>query len=174
MVRKFAAAAAVSLLALAAACGGPSGETTETATSTPAAAPAPAPAEAPAAEAEPAAPVELVSLEITNAAGETLSGDPARGQRVFSQCMACHSVNAGENRVGPSLHAIIGRTAGSVEGFRYSEANRTSGKTWTEQALYDYLESPQTVIRGTTMTFAGIRDGQQRADLIAYLKTHTQ
>jgi cytochrome c len=115
---------------------------------------------------------EAVSIElaIQDASGATLSGDPERGERVFAQCQSCHSIDAGVNRTGPSLHGIIGRVAGSVEGFRYSDANRNSGITWSEQELFDYLENPRARVPGTTMAFAGIRNAQQRADLIAHLK----
>ena len=127
---------------------------------------------APQAQATPAPPVVPVTLEIVDAAGVAMIGDPAGGRRVFLQCQSCHSVVAGDNRVGPSLHNIIGRAAGSVEGFTYTEANRTSGITWTQQQLFDYLESPRTKVPGTNMVFAGLRDPQQRADLIAYLSTN--
>ncbi|MBI1250422.1 MAG: c-type cytochrome [Alphaproteobacteria bacterium] len=135
---------------------------------TEAAAPA---AEAPAAEAETAA-VEPVSLNITDASGAQLTGDPTAGQRIFAQCATCHSVDAGVNRVGPSLHNIIGRESGTVPGFRYSAANQASDITWTEQELFTYLENPQAKIPGTIMAFVGLRQPQQRADVIAYLKTH--
>jgi cytochrome c len=76
----------------------------------------------------------------------------------------------GVNKVGPSLAGIVGRPAGSIPGFRYSEANKGSGITWTEQELYVYLEDPKKKIPGTIMAFAGIKDSQKRADLISYLK----
>jgi cytochrome c len=98
-------------------------------------------------------------------------GDPAAGQRVFAQCRACHVTDKGVNRVGPSLHGIVGRKAGTVPGFKYSKANASSGVTWTEDKLFEYLENPRKFIPGTTMAFAGIRNPQQRADLIAWLKT---
>lgn len=103
-----------------------------------------------------------------------LTGDAAAGARVFRQCMACHSVQEGQNRVGPSLHGVIGREAGTVEGFRYSSANRESHINWTEEALFVYLENPRQFIPRTTMAFVGVRDAQQRADLIAYLRDNTQ
>ena len=71
---------------------------------------------------------------------------------------------------GPSLYKIIGRTAGSVEGFRYSDANASSGVVWTEETMFAYLEQPQRVIPGTIMAFPGLRREQDRADVIAYLK----
>lgn len=155
-----AGAAVMALMALAA-CSQPS-------------TPAPkaeAPAAATQAKADPAPAAEPIALAITDATGATLSGDPARGRRMFLQCQSCHSLAAGDNRSGPSLNGIVGRPAGSVEGFQYTEANRNSGITWTEQELWAYLENPRGKIPGTNMVFAGIRDGQQRADLIAHLKT---
>jgi cytochrome c len=79
-------------------------------------------------------------------------------------------ITAGVNRVGPSLHAIVGRAAGTVEGFKYSDANKNSGITWTQQELFTYLENPRAKVPGTIMAFVGLRDAQQRADVIAYLK----
>lgn len=120
----------------------------------------------------PAPAGETIALEIVAADGTQLSGDTARGQRIYAQCRTCHALEAGLNRTGPSLHGIIGRHSGTVEGFRFSDANRNADVTWTEQALYDYLENPRAYIRGTTMAFAGLRDPQQRADVIAYLKVN--
>lgn len=139
---------------------------------TEAAAPA-ADAAAPAAAAAAAPAAGAMVLAITDKAGATLSGDPTKGEAVFRQCQTCHVVTAGVNKVGPSLHNIIGRPAGQVAGFRYSEANKKSGITWTEQELYTYLENPKARIPGTIMAFVGIKDSQKRADLVAYLKTHT-
>jgi cytochrome c len=102
----------------------------------------------------------------------SLKGDEVAGEKVFKQCMACHVVTEGQNRVGPSLHAIIGRTAGQVAGFSYSTANKTSGKVWDKETLYTYLEAPQKFMPGTKMAFAGLKKPQDRADVIAYLDTH--
>jgi cytochrome c len=115
-----------------------------------------------------------VALAITDASGTQLVGDAERGRRVFAQCTSCHSIEAGVNRVGPTLHGVIGREAGSVPGFRYSEANSTSHIVWSEQELFDYLENPRALVPGTTMAFAGIRNPQQRADVIAYIKTASE
>ncbi|MFN8731587.1 MAG: c-type cytochrome [Hyphomonadaceae bacterium] len=145
----------------AAAPAAPAAEAAAPATAAPAAAAAAAPA------------AGAMVLAVTNKAGATMSGDPTKGEAVFRQCQTCHVVTAGVNKVGPSLHNIIGRTAGQVAGFRYSEANKKSGITWTEQELYTYLENPKARIPGTTMAFVGVKDSQKRADLVAYLKTHT-
>ena len=71
--------------------------------------------------------------------------------------------------VGPSLHAIQGRKSGSVPGYSYSTANKNSGITWTNEKLFQYLETPQRIIPGTKMTYTGLKDPQKRADVIAYL-----
>ncbi len=76
------------------------------------------------------------------------------------------------NRVGPSLHGIIGRTAGTVAGYNYSTANKNSGAVWDEATLFAYLENPRAYIPGTKMAFVGLRDAQQRADIIAYLSAN--
>lgn len=111
-----------------------------------------------------------VLLDVRDAAGTQLSGNLEGGERVFRQCASCHVIEAGVNRVGPSLHAIIGRAAGTVAGFKYSDANKNSGITWTEQELFSYLENPRAKVPGTTMAFVGLRNPQDRANVIAYLK----
>lgn len=162
------AAAAIALIAIAA-CS-QSEQSAETPAAPEAAAPAPAatPATAPAAPTAPAA--GAVTLDVRDATGAQMSGDPAAGERVFRQCATCHVADTDVNKVGPSLKGIVGRQAGTAPGFRYSNANKNSGITWTEQELFAYLESPRTKIPGTTMSFVGVRDPQQRADLIAYLQ----
>lgn len=106
--------------------------------------------------------------------GQAMTGDPEAGRAVFRQCQACHVLEAGVNRVGPSLAGLIGRTAGTVEGFRYSAANKGSGIIWTEQALFDYLENPRAKIPGTIMAFAGLRKPEDRANVVAYIKSSGQ
>jgi len=98
-------------------------------------------------------------------------GDPERGAQVFRSCAACHSLEPGNHRTGPSLAGIFGRHAGTVEGFtRYSPALEQAEVTWTEETLDRWLADPQSVVPGNSMTFPGIRDERARADLIAYLK----
>jgi cytochrome c len=117
-------------------------------------------------------------LAIAALAAAVLPGAPAwaadaeAGARVFrTQCGACHVVDAGKNRVGPSLAGIVGRVSGTVEGFRYSAANKNANITWTPEVLDKYLLNPKEMIPGTTMAYVGLRNGTQRADLIAYLET---
>ena len=105
-------------------------------------------------------------------AGTAWAGDPAAGQSVFkSQCSICHSPQQGKNQTGPSLFGVVGRKTGSIQGFRYSVGDQNANLTWDDATLDKYLESPKTVVPGTTMTFAGLKDAGKRADLIAYLDT---
>jgi cytochrome c len=100
------------------------------------------------------------------------AADATAGERVFkAQCGACHTGEAGKNRVGPSLFGIVGRHSGEVEGFRYSNANKNANLTWDEATLDRYLTNPRAMVPGTTMTYAGLHNDAQRADLIAYLGT---
>jgi cytochrome c len=148
----------VAFLAVAACSGGEKAPEAPAAdTNTTAAAPA---ADAPAADPAAAGPVTFASL----------TGSAEAGEKVFKQCMACHSVKAGENKVGPSMNGIVGRPAGQVAGYNYSAANKNSGKTWDEETMFAYLEAPQRAIPGTKMAFAGLKKPQDRADVIAYLK----
>ncbi len=105
------------------------------------------------------------------AAYAKLHGDAAAGAKTFVQCKACHVTTPGVNRIGPSLHAIVGRKAGIEPKYVYSAANKNSGITWTEAKLFEYLEAPRTIVPGTKMSFAGLKAPQDRANVIAYLKT---
>ena len=100
--------------------------------------------------------------------------DTANGEDVFKKCRACHDVGeAAKNKVGPVLNGIVGRKAGSIEGFNYSDANKIAGEkglVWTEQELSKYLADPRAFMPGNKMAFAGLKDEQDRADVIAYLK----
>lgn len=137
-------------------------------------------AEAPAAPAAPATPApeapqpKLVETQIKGPDGKALMGDVTAGEKVFRQCAACHVLQPGVNRTGPSLHGIIGRKAGSVEGFRYSDANKNSGKVWTEENMFTYLENPRGVIPGTTMAFAGLKKAEDRVNVIAYIQENSK
>ncbi len=103
------------------------------------------------------------------------SGDAAAGQRVFNQCRACHTNNeGGRNGVGPNLWGIVGRRAASIEGFRYSANMRTLGEgghTWTNDNLAAYITNPKAVAPQGSMSYPGLRNAEQLANLIAYLNT---
>lgn len=149
-------------------------EDTKTTTETTAAttAPAAAPTSAPAAAAPAVAADNTDTIAGVKLAAYT--GDAKKGEADFITCKTCHAIEAGVNRIGPSLHGVVGRKAGIIPGFVYSTANKDSGITWTEDKLFQYLENPQRVVPGTKMTFAGWpTDPQKRADVIAYLKANS-
>jgi cytochrome c len=99
------------------------------------------------------------------------AADPVAGERIFKRCLACHMVGEdAKPRVGPVLNGLIGRKAGTYEGFKYTEANRNSGIVWDEATLTEYLRNPRAKIPGTSMAFPGIKKDEEIADLIAYLK----
>ena len=100
-------------------------------------------------------------------------GDAAQGEKVFNKCRACHVVDEPQNRVGPHLVGLFGREAGSVEDFRYSDAMKESGVTWNEETISEYVADPRGYIKGNRMAFAGLRQEEEIADLIAYLKEAT-
>jgi len=96
-----------------------------------------------------------------------VKGDPARGEALYQQCAACHSLQA--NGAGPRHCELFGRPAGTVPDFEYSQAMRESGLVWNVQTLDEFLTSPITYVSGTKMGFAGFSDAAERADVIAYL-----
>jgi cytochrome c len=101
------------------------------------------------------------------AAGATARGDPANGARIYERCLACHALQY--DRTGPRHCGLLGRKAGSVAGFDYSEAMKRSGIVWNAATLDRFLANPLGTVPGTTMGYAGIADARERADLIAYL-----
>lgn len=106
------------------------------------------------------------------AAAQTMpKGDAVRGKAAFIVCQTCHVAEAGKNRVGPTLWAVVGRKSGTVPGYSYSAANKAKGVVWSPQVLFTYLENPQKFIPGTKMTYTGLKDAQKRADVIAFLAT---
>ncbi len=101
-------------------------------------------------------------------------GDTAKGEKLYKKCKACHSLEAGKKKVGPSLAGLFGRTAGTVEGFKYSAAMKDSGIVWDEETLDSFLAKPKEVVPKTRMAFPGLKKEQDRMDMIAYLKEATQ
>ena len=96
--------------------------------------------------------------------------DAAHGETVFKVCAACHAKDQ-TNRTGPGLQGVVGRTAGTALGFRFSRAMKQSGIVWDNKSLDAYLAAPQKAVPGNTMPYAGMKNYQDRVDLIAYLAT---
>jgi cytochrome c len=114
------------------------------------------------AKAEPAEPIAV----------RLASSDAGKGQAAGKQCAACHTFEkGGANRVGPNLYGIVDRAKASVAGFNYSAALKAKGGNWTYEDLDQFIANPKTWLPGTTMGYAGLARGGQRADLINYLHT---
>jgi cytochrome c2 len=97
-------------------------------------------------------------------------GDPARGEKKFEDCAACHSLTAGENGVGPSLAGVVGRKAATLDDYRYSPALKRSNIVWSPQTLETFIGDPQKAVPANRMPYAGMTNAGERADLIAYLQ----
>jgi cytochrome c len=120
-----------------------------------------------------AAPIALLSsLALVPALmpASAAAQDSAVGERLFrTRCGSCHSIEPGQNRIGPSLSGIFGRKAGSVEGARYSAGMRELGVTWDTAQLETFLTNPRAMVKGTTMTIAVTR-AEDRQAIAAYLQ----
>jgi cytochrome c len=100
------------------------------------------------------------------------AASPEDGQKIFKRtCATCHTIEPGKNRVGPSLHGVVGRMSGGVEGFKYSKAMADAHLTWNQETLDKYLTNPKTEVPGTKMIFAGLKKEEDRQNVIAYLET---
>ncbi|MBC8338105.1 MAG: cytochrome c family protein [Rhodospirillales bacterium] len=115
--------------------------------------------------------VALASALALTSGAAMAAGDAGKGKKVFNKCKACHSTEAGKKKIGPSMFGIVGRKAGTTEGYRFSEAMKASGLTWDEATLDKFLKKPKTLVKKTKMSFAGLKKDSQRADVIAYLNT---
>ena len=122
--------------------------------------------------------VVSTTLAVFMAAGSFASmaaeGDAEKGKKVFKKCKACHLPDKEKNKVGPHLVNVVGRAAASVEGYKYSKAMKAKGKEgliWDEANLDAYLTKPKAFVPKTKMVFPGLKKEQQRADIIAYLKS---
>lgn len=115
----------------------------------------------------------LAALGLMGLSTASYAQDAEKGAKVFNKCMACHTIED-KNKVGPSLHGIVGRKAASVEGFKYSDAmlaKGAEGVIWDEATLAAYLPDPKAFVPGTKMTFPGLKNPEDVANVIAYLKT---
>ena len=106
-------------------------------------------------------------------AGQAAAQDAAAGEKVFAKCKACHVADADTNKIGPTLKGVIGRAAGTHEGFKYSKAMVDAGAgglVWDEANLTAYLHDPKAMVKGTKMAFPGLKKDDEIANVIAYLK----
>jgi cytochrome c len=95
--------------------------------------------------------------------------DPAHGETVFKKCAACHSLEAGKHLTGPSLHGVVGRQAGMVDGFRFSPKLKSLGISWTTESLSEFLANPMKYAKGSRMAFSGLKDPAELRDVICYI-----
>lgn len=101
-------------------------------------------------------------------------GDEKKGAQLFkTRCAQCHTLEPGKNMVGPTLHGVMGRQSGQVEGFQYTDANKNRAVHWDTTTLFEYLENPKKYIPGTKMAFAGLKKEKDRNDLITYIKNNS-
>ncbi|MCT7374295.1 c-type cytochrome [Chelativorans salis] len=112
----------------------------------------------------------LGSLALTGNA----SADAERGKQVFRKCQACHSLEPGDNKVGPSLHGIMGQPAGHVEGYTYSSALEKSELVWDDETMGNWLRSPRKLVKGTKMAFPGLRKDGEIEDVIEYIRASSE
>ena len=97
-------------------------------------------------------------------------GDIASGEKIFKKCAACHSINkGGKNKIGPALYNVVGRAVGGVDDYKYSKALSSYGKEWTLEELNGFLTKPSAYLKGTKMSYAGLRKEKDRASVIKYL-----
>ena len=111
--------------------------------------------------------ITILAISTTVYAEENLE----KGKKVFRKCKACHSIEEGKKKLGPSLFGIFGREAGAVEGFRYSKPMAAADFVWNEETLNNFLKNPKKYMKGTKMSFPGVRKEADMANLLAYLKT---
>jgi cytochrome c len=117
-------------------------------------------------------PAVLVAVSLWLGAGAAhADGDPAAGKELFKKCAICHSTDEGVNKLGPSLHGVVGRPSGSIAGYHYSDAMKAANKVWDATTLDVYLAEPKGTVPGTKMIFPGLKDPTDRANVIAYLET---
>jgi cytochrome c len=114
----------------------------------------------------------IAGLLLAGSTTAAFAADPTAGEKIFkTQCAICHPVVAGQNRIGPTLFGVVGRTAGSVPGFNYTADHKKLGVTWDAPTLDKYLTNPRAMVPDTSMVYAGLKNDAERADLVAYLET---
>jgi len=101
-------------------------------------------------------------------------GDIASGEKIFKKCAACHSINkGGKNKIGPALYNVVGRAVGGVDNYKYSKTLASYDKEWTFEELNGFLTKPSSYLKGTKMSYAGLRKEKDRASVIKYLNQNS-
>jgi cytochrome c len=114
----------------------------------------------------------ILAAAFLMSSGSAIAQDAAAGEKVFNKCRACHQIGEGaKNLVGPQMNGLIGRKAGSVEGYNYSEANKNSGFTWDEATFREYIKDPKAKMPGTKMVYNGLKQDSEIDSIVAYLKS---
>ena len=113
----------------------------------------------------------VLIFSLTLFGAPVLAEDVAKGEKVFKRCKACHYADKEKNKTGPYLVDVIGRKAGSIDGYKYSKAMRESQLVWDDATLTEYLKAPKKFLKGTKMAFAGLKKEADIKNVIAYLKT---
>ena len=112
----------------------------------------------------------IAAVALVLSSGLASAQDVAAGEQSFKKCLPCHAVGPdASNKVGPLLNGLEGRKSGTIEGYSYTDANKNSGITWSEETFKDYIKDPRAKIQGTKMVFAGIKNEKEASDLWAYL-----
>ena len=110
------------------------------------------------------------TVEKIDIASVMAMGDIASGEKIFKKCAACHSINkGGKNKIGPALYNVVGRAVGGVDDYKYSKTLTSYGKEWTFEELNGFLTKPSSYLKGTKMSYAGLRKEKDRASIIKYL-----
>jgi len=113
-------------------------------------------------------------IEKTDIAAVMALGDIASGEKIFKKCAACHSINkGGRNKIGPALYNVVGRAVGGVNDYKYSKTLASYDKEWTFEELNGFLTKPSSYLKGTKMSYAGLRKEKDRASVIKYLNQNS-
>lgn len=118
--------------------------------------------------------VIVVAAAVVLGATDAQAGDVEKGKQAYAKCKACHALEEGKTGIGPSLHGIFGRKAGTVPKFAYSKDMAALGIAWDDETLRKYLRNPKQMVPNTKMVFAGITRDAELDDLLAYLKEATK
>ena len=113
-------------------------------------------------------------VEKIDIAALMILGDVVSGEKIFKKCAACHSINkGGKNKIGPALYNVVGRAVGGVDDYKYSKTLASYGKEWTFEELNGFLTKPSSYMKGTKMSYAGLRKEKDRASVIKYLNQNS-